>query len=32
VAKGVLVVVRVKYNEPRLNQQNGNIVGGVPWD
>ncbi len=27
-----LVVVRMKYNEPRFNQQNGNIVRGVPRD
>ncbi len=30
VAKGVLVAIRVKYNEPKLNQQNGSIVRGVP--
>jgi hypothetical protein len=30
IAKGVLMVVRVKYNEPRVNHQDGNIVNGVP--
>jgi hypothetical protein len=32
VAKGVLVVIKVRYNEPKLNQHNGNIVRGVPRD
>ncbi len=32
VAKGVLVVVKIKYSEPRLNQQSGSIVRGVPRD
>jgi hypothetical protein len=32
VVESVHVVVKVRYNEPRLNQQNGNIVKGVPWD
>jgi hypothetical protein len=26
IAQGVPVVVKIKYNEPRLNQHNGNIV------
>jgi len=26
------MVIRVRYNEPKLNQQNGNIVKGVPRD
>ncbi len=32
VAKGVLVIARVKYSEPRLNQQNGSTVKGIPRD
>jgi len=32
VVKHVLVVIRVRYSEPKLNQQNGNIVKGVPRD
>jgi hypothetical protein len=32
VAKGVLVIARVKYSEPRLNQQSGSIVRGIPRD
>jgi hypothetical protein len=26
------VTIRVRYDEPKLNQQNGNIVKGVPKD
>ncbi len=29
MAKGVLMAVRVRYNEPRVHQD-GNIVNGVP--
>jgi hypothetical protein len=32
VPEGVLVVVRIKYNEPKLNQQRGSIVKKVPRD
>jgi hypothetical protein len=32
VVEGVLVVVKVRYNEPKLNQQSGSIVSGVPRD
>ncbi len=32
VAKGVLMVVKVRYNEPKVNQQNGNINNVVPRD
>jgi hypothetical protein len=32
VVEGVHAVVKVRYNEPRLNQQNGSIVRGIPWD
>ncbi len=32
VVEGVHVVVKVRYNEPRLNQQNVNIVKGVLRD
>jgi hypothetical protein len=32
VVEGVPMVVKVRYNEPKLNQQNGSIVRGVPWD
>jgi hypothetical protein len=32
IAECVLVVFRIKYNEPKLNQHSGNIVKGVPWD
>ncbi len=32
VAKDVHVVIRVRYSEPKLNQQNGSIVKGVPKD
>jgi hypothetical protein len=30
MAKGVLMAVRVRYNEPRVNHQDENIVNGVP--
>jgi hypothetical protein len=26
------MAIKVRYNEPRLNQQNGSIVKGVPKD
>jgi hypothetical protein len=26
------MAIKVKYNEPRVNQHNGNIVSGVPRD
>jgi len=26
------MAIKVKYNEPKLNQQNGNIVRGIPRD
>jgi hypothetical protein len=32
VAEGVLVIVRVKYNEPKLNQENGSTIRGIPRD
>jgi hypothetical protein len=32
VPEGVLVVVRIKYSEPKLNQQSGSIVKKVPRD
>ncbi len=32
VVEGVLVAIKVKYSEPRLNQQSGSIVRGVPRD
>jgi hypothetical protein len=32
VIEGVLVVVRMRHNEPIFNQQNGNIIKGVPRD
>jgi hypothetical protein len=32
VAQGVHVVVKVRYNELRLNQQSGNIIRGVSKD
>jgi hypothetical protein len=32
VAKGAHVVVRVRYNEPRLNWQNGSNIKGVSRD
>ncbi len=32
MAQGVHVAIKVKYGEPRLNQQNGNIVRKVSRD
>jgi hypothetical protein len=32
VAEGVHVVVKVRYSEPRLHQQNGSIIKGVSRD
>jgi hypothetical protein len=32
MAKVVPVVVRMRYSEPKFNQQNGSIVRGVPRD
>jgi hypothetical protein len=32
MAEHVLMVIRVRYNEPKFNQQNGNIVKGVLRD
>jgi hypothetical protein len=32
MAKGVSMAVKVKYSEPKVNQQNGSIINGVPWD
>jgi hypothetical protein len=32
IAKGVPMVVRIRYNEPRVNQHNGSIINGVPRD
>jgi hypothetical protein len=32
MAECVLMAVRMKYNEPKFNQQNGRIVKGVPRD
>jgi hypothetical protein len=32
VTKGVHVDVKVRYSEPKLKQQNGNIVKGFPKD
>jgi hypothetical protein len=32
IAKGVHVVVKVKYNELKINQHYGSIVRGVPRD
>ncbi len=32
VVEGVLVVVKVRYSEPKLNQQSGSIVRKVPRD
>jgi hypothetical protein len=32
VVQGVPVVVKVRYSEPRLNQQSGSIVRRVPRD
>ncbi len=30
IIEGVDVIIRIKYNEPKLNQQSGSIVRGVP--
>jgi hypothetical protein len=32
MAQGVLVAVKVRYNEPRFNLQNRNIVKGISRD
>jgi hypothetical protein len=32
IAKIVLVAIRIRYSEPKLNQQSGNIVKGIPRD
>ncbi len=32
IAKGVPMVVKVKYSEPKIKQQNGSINSGVPRD
>jgi hypothetical protein len=32
VAKHVHVAIRMEYNEPKFNQQNGSIIRGVPRD
>jgi len=32
VAEGILMVIKVTYNEPKDNQQNGSINNGVPRD
>jgi hypothetical protein len=32
IVEGLPMVVGVRYNEPKLNQQNGSIVKGVPRD
>jgi hypothetical protein len=32
VAKHVLMVIKVRYNEPKFNQHNGSIVREVPRD
>jgi len=32
MAKGLLVAIKVKYNEPILNQKNGSIVRRIPKD
>jgi hypothetical protein len=32
IAQGVLMAIKVRYNEPRLNQHSGNIVRGVSKD
>jgi hypothetical protein len=30
VVEGIFVAIIVRYNEPIFNQQNGNIIKGVP--
>ncbi len=32
IAQGVSMVVKVRYNEPKLNQQSGNIIKGISRD
>jgi hypothetical protein len=32
IAKGVHVVVKVKYSELKINQHNGSMIRGVPRD
>jgi hypothetical protein len=32
VIEGVLMVIKMRYIEPIFNQQNGNIIKGVPRD
>jgi len=32
IAKGVHVVVKVRYNELIVNEKNGSIISGVPRD
>ncbi len=32
IAEGALVGVKVRYNEPKLNQHNGSIIRGIPRD
>jgi len=32
IAQGVPMAIKIRYSEPRLNQQGGNIVRGVSRD
>jgi hypothetical protein len=32
LAEGVPMAIKIKYSEPRLNQQSGSIVRGIPRD
>jgi hypothetical protein len=32
ILEGVPMVVIMRYNEPKVNQQNGSIISGVPRD
>jgi hypothetical protein len=32
IAQGIHVAIKIRYSEPRLNQQNGNIVRGYSRD
>jgi len=32
IAQGIPLVIKVRYSEPRINQQSGNIVKGVSRD
>ncbi len=32
VIEGVLVAIKVRCNEPKFNQHNGNIIRGIPRD